>query len=212
MTDFHDIAFPFPLSFGASGGPSRRTEITQLASGAEHRNTPQAHAGRRYTVGAGIKTLNQLHDLIAFFEARKGQLYSFRFRDPMDFKSSKPGDAPSPTDQFIAAVDGEQTTFQLRKTYADSAAQAERIISKPAKGTVTLALDGVAIDPSAYGINYTTGDVTFTAAPPAGQSLTAGFEFDVPVRFDTDQLDLALEAFGAGQAVNIPLIEVIDYA
>lgn len=212
MTEFHDISFPFSLAFGASGGPSRTTEITQLASGAEHRNTPHARSRRHYNAGAGITSLDQIHDLISFFEARFGQLYSFRFRDPFDFQSCKPSKTPLATDQFIGIGDGETFTFHLIKTYEDVGGSYERPISKPVKGSVVIALNGSLLPAPQYTVDALTGEVTFQTPPTSGSVITAGFVFDVQVRFDTDQLDLALEAFGAGQAAHIPLIEVLPHA
>lgn len=212
MSDFHNVRFPLSLAFGASGGPSRRTDITQLASGAEHRNTPHAQSRRHYNAGAGVTRLEELHDLIAFFEARFGQLYSFRFRDPLDFKSCKPNETVSSLDQMIGQGDGAATTFQLIKSYADAAGHYDRRITKPVSGSVTIALDGNDVLPAEFTLNELTGEVSFNAPPPLGSLITCGFEFDVAVRFDTDRLELTLEAFGAGQAVNIPLIEVHDHA
>jgi len=212
MTEFHNVSFPLPLAFGASGGPSRQTDITQLSSGAEHRNTPHAQSRRKYNAGAGIKSLDELYDLIMFFEARFGQLHSFRFRDPMDYKSCKPGETSSATDQIIGVGDGTVQSFHLIKTYSDLAGQYERAITKPVLNTVKIAINGQETSASEFDVNDLSGEVTFNA-PPASQSvITAGFEFDVPVRFDTDKLDIAIEAFGAGQAVYIPLVEVLDYA
>ena len=212
MNDFHNIRFPLPLAFGASGGPSRRTDITQLASGVEHRNTPHAQSRRRYNAGAGVKSVSELHDLITFFEARFGQLHSFRFRDPLDYKSCSPDKDISPTDQTIGIGDGEIKNFQLIKSYSDGAGKYDRRITKPVSETVRIAINGTEISAADITLNELTGEVVFNTAPPPNAIITAGFEFDVPVRFDTEQLDVSLEAFGAGQAINIPLIEVLDHA
>ena len=212
MTDFHNARFPLSLAFGASGGPSRRTDIIRLASGAEHRNTPHAHSRRRYNAGAGVKSVDELYDLIEFFEARFGQLHSFRFRDPLDYKSCKPDEDISPTDEIIGTGDGVTENFRLIKTYSDAAGIYKRRITKPVLETVKIALNGTEIPASEFSVDELKGVVIFTAPPPPEASITAGFEFDVPVRFDTEHLDVSLEAFGAGQAINIPLIEILDYA
>lgn len=204
MSQFHDVSFPFPLGFGARGGPLRRTEIVELASGREERNSPHAHARRRYDAGPGVKTLDDLAALIAFFEERRGQLYSFRFRDPLDHKSCKPSASPSDEDQAIGTGDGVQTVFGLTKAYGSGAGAYLRPVSYPVTGSVLAAVNGV---PAAFSVNG-SGQVVFDAAPPAGASVTAGFEFDVPVRFDTDHLDIAMDAFEAGAVPSVPLIEV----
>ena len=133
---FHDIDFPLSLAFGASGGPTRQTEITELASGAEHRNSPHAHSRRRYNAGLGIKSLDDLSTVIAFFEARRGSLFGFRFRDPVDHLSCAPTDMPSPTDQNIGTGDGETTRFMLVKNYGDASASYARPITKPVISSV----------------------------------------------------------------------------
>jgi len=212
MTGFHNISFPLSLAFGASGGPMRVTEITQLANGAEHRNTAHSQSRRKYNAGAGVKSIDELSVLITFFESRLGQLHSFRFRDPMDHKSCRPSDAISATDQIIGQGDGMESQFQLLKTYEDSYGEYRRLIKKPISETVMIALNGEGITASDFNVSELSGEVSFNVPPATGTVISAGFEFDVAVRFDVDQLDLALESFGAGQAANIPLIEVLENA
>lgn len=209
MTGFHNISFPLSLAFGVRGGPRRKTDIVQLASGLEHRNNPHSLSRRRYDAGAGIKSLKDLQTLIAFFEARGGQAYAFRFRDPMDHNSAVPGGTPSMSDQTLGLGDGVQTVFTLAKTYGDEAGAYIRPITKPVAGTVLAAVDGQAVTPT---VDVQTGEITLSSPPPLGAIISAGYQFDVPARFDTDHLDIALEAFEAGRAVSIPLIEVLDHA
>lgn len=209
MTGFHNVVFPLSLAFGASGGPVRRTDIINFINGAEQRNSPHVASRRRYNAGAGIKSLDDIHTLIAFFEARRGQLYSFRFKDPMDFKSCPPSVDVSDTDQVIGTGDGTATTFQLIKTYRDIAGGWTRSITKPVINSVLVAVNGV---PQTPDIDHLTGKITFAVPPAEDAQITAGFGFHVPVRFDTDSSDLTLEAFGAGEVANIPLIEVGEYA
>jgi len=212
MSSFHDVSFPLSLAFGASGGPSRRTDITQLASGREHRNTPHAASRRRYNAGAGVKTIDELHDLITFFEARMGQLHSFRFQDPLDYKSCKTSATISATDQILGTGDGERSKFLLTKTYEDAGGSYSRTITLPVKNNLVIALNGSPVLSEDVTFDTQSAEVVLTTPPPSGAIVTAGFEFDVPVRFDTNQLDITLEAFGAGQLINIPLIEVKEYA
>ena len=197
MSSFHDVSFPLPLAFGASGGPVRQTEIITLASGHEQRNATQANSRRRYDAGVGIKSLEDMQTLIAFFEARRGQLYGFRFRDPMDHHA----------DGEIGIGDGITTEFQLSKTYADTAGSWQRTLTKPKPGSVTVKLDAIPI--STFSVNNTKGKIAFNAAPASGVVVFANFEFDVPVRFDTEQLTTSIESFGAAGAVHVPLIEIL---
>lgn len=210
MSAFHEVLLPLPFALGASGGPERRVDIVALGSGAEARNTPWAHGRRRYDIGGAVRTLDQLHELIAFFEARRGKLHGFRFRDPFDFKSCAPLAAPSPTDQVIGTGDGVATTFALTKTYGAGASAYVRPIVKPVAGSVRVAVDGVEVGSGAFSVDVTTGIVTFPAPLAGGAAITAGFLFDTPVRFDIDRLDLTLDAFGAGRAIAAPLIEILS--
>ncbi len=205
MSAFHEIRFPFALALGASGGPQRRTEITTLVSGREARNTPHSDSRRRWDAGPGLKSLDDVDTLLAFFEARRGALHGFRFRDPLDNRSCKPSLAPQPTDQVLGTGDGGTTVFQLVKRYESGGADWTRTIHKPVDGSVRVAVDGVE---AGFSVDLATGQVTLDAAPAEGAVVTAGFAFDCPARFDTDRLDIALDAIGAGRA-QVPLIELI---
>ena len=210
MTQFHDVRFPIKIAFASEGGPMRRTQIVTLASGHEQRNSPWAGSRRRFNAGFGIKSLDEIAEIIAFFEARQGQLHGFRWRDPFDWKSSKISLSPSSQDQIIGTGDGQQTTFQLTKTYASGSASYQRLISKPVSGSVSIAIDGVDLLPSDFTVDTATGEITVTVAPALDAVISAGFLFDIPVRFDTDQLSISLASFEAGDIPNIPVIEVLS--
>lgn len=204
---FHEIRFPDGISRGAKGGPERRTRIVELASGDEERNASWANSRRRYDVSYGVRRADDLAAVVAFFEARNGRLHAFRFKDWSDYKSCLPSAAPAPTDQIIGTGNGSATVFQLVKTYASGAQSWARAILKPVAGTVAVSLNGVA-QGSGWSVNTTTGIVTFTVPPSTGAVIRAGFEFDVPVRFDTDELPVTLDIERTGSIPSIPLIEV----
>jgi len=205
---FHEIQFPTAIAFHSSGGPERKTEIVTLGSGFEERNAVWANSRRRYDVGYGVKTLDDLHAVIAFFEARLGRLTGFRFRDFADFKSCAPGASVSPLDQAIGTGDGTTTQFQLANTYTSGPSNWVRTVKKPVAGTVRVAVAGVE-QTSGITIDNTSGLITFDSAPAASAAITAGFEFDTPVRFDTDSLSINLSNFAAGEIPSIPLVEIL---
>jgi uncharacterized protein (TIGR02217 family) len=208
---FHEIRFPAAISFGATGGPERRTDVVVLGSGHEERNQRWADSRRRYEAGYGVKSLDDLEAVIAFFEERRGRLHGFRWKDHADFRSCTASASPSSTDQSLGVGDGATTAFQLVKRYGASFAPWTREIKKPVEGTLLVAVDGVAQAEGAdFLCDYTTGLVTFgTGSIPAlGAAVTAGFEFDVPVRFDTDRLEISLEGFRHGSIPSIPLVEI----
>lgn len=210
-SDFHEVRFPLDVSLRGSGGPVRRTEIVTLASGREHRNSRWADSRRRYDAGLGIRTLDALHAVLGFFEERRGRLYGFRYRDRIDHRSGPPSRAVAPTDQRIGTGDGATRVFALVKAYGDGADAYRRAIAKPAAGSVRVAVNGTEVPGGKVSCDPATGRVTFApdAVPPAGAAITAGFEFDVPVRFDTDELTVDLAAFTAGEVPRIPLIEIV---
>lgn len=207
---FHDVRFPTAISIGASGGPERRTEIVTLGSGFEERNSRWADSRRTYNAGYGVKTVDDLHAVIAFFEERRGRLHAFRWKDFADFKSCAPGQAVSPLDQAIGTGDGAEDTFQLVKIYGSAFAPWTRTIAKPVAGTVRVAVAGAEKPAGTFTVDHATGLVTFEPGhiPSLGQAVTAGFEFDVPARFDTDTLTVNLDSFRHGSIPNIPIIEV----
>ncbi len=206
---FHEIRFPAQLSFGALGGPERRTEIVELANGFEERNTPWQASRRRYDAGTGLRALDDLEVMIAFFEARQGMLHGFRWKDWGDYRSAPASSPISPFDQVIAIGDGQTRSFQLRKAYASGAQTYFRDILKPVAGTVVA---GLRADEKIAGIDFevdvTTGVITFERAPDVGAEVQAGYEFDVPVRFDTDLIQISVASFRAGQLPKVPVVEV----
>lgn len=208
---FHEVLFPLDIALKSAGGPERRTEIVALGSGREERNARWAHSRRRYDAGYGVKTLEALSAVVAFFEERRGRLYGFRWRDRLDHASAAPAAAVAPTDQIIGTGDGTTATFQLAKTYGGLYAPYQRPIAKPVPGSVRVAVAGSEVaEGTAYVCDSATGVVTFLAGhiPADGAAVTAGFLFDVPARFDTDYLEVDLSAFAAGAIPKIPLLEI----
>jgi uncharacterized protein (TIGR02217 family) len=208
---FHEIRFPTTISKGAHGGPERRTDIVTLGSGFEERNSRWADSRRSYNAGYGVKSLDDLNAVIAFFEERRGRLHGFRWRDHADWKSCPPGRQPTALDQLIGTGDATTAQFQLGKIYGASFAPWTRIVAKPVQGTVQIAVGGT---PRTAGTDYTldatTGRITFLPGhiPAAGATITAGYEFDVPVRFDTDKLDIDIQGVHHGAIPAIPIVEI----
>ncbi len=209
FSDFHEVRFPLDVSRGARGGPVRLTDIVTLASGREQRNARWLHSRRKFDAGYGIKSFAALASVVAFFEERRGRLIGFRWRDQLDWKSALATDTPLAFDQRIGTGDGARTVFQLVKTYGGTHAPYERQIRKPVAGTVRVAVGLTELLPTAFTVDTSTGLVTLVTAPGNGVAVTAGYAFDVPVRFDADELDIELSAFEAGQIPRIPLIELI---
>ena len=214
MVSWNAVVAPSPVPIGWSsgdgvcdGGPERRTQVVELASGDEERNASWADSRRRYDAAYGIRRADDLAAVVAFFEARNGRLHGFRWKDWGDWKSSLPSTLVMPIDQVLGTGDGETTAFQLVKRYESGAQAWARRIGTPVEGTVRIARGGVEAV-SGWSVDATTGIVTFGTAPAAGVPVTAGFEFDVPVRFDTDRLDVTWDLDRLGSIASIPLVEV----
>lgn len=207
--NFHEVRFPTDLSLGSSGGPERRTEIVALNSGHEERNTPWSQSRRRYDAGVAMRSIDDLEEVISFFEARSGRVYGFRWKDWSDFKSCKISLEPSFDDQEIFVGDSIVKEIQLTKTYRSGNDAHVREVTKPVLGSISIGVAGVALEEGVhFTVDYETGKVSFGEAPSEDALVTAGFEFDVPVRFDTDYLDVNLASFMAGSVPSIPIVEV----
>lgn len=205
------VEFPLAVALRSTGGPERRTEIVALGSGREVRNAKWASSRRRWDAGSGVHSLDDLHDVVAFFEARRGRLHGFLFRDPLDDRSCAPSAEPDPLDQALGIGDGATARFQLAKSYGGAVRPWSRTVTRPRAGSVRVAVDGLEKTP---GVDFTVssedGGVTFSASaiPAAGASVTAGFRFLVPARFDTDEIRIDLTAFLAGEIPTIPIVEL----
>ncbi len=195
---FHEVRFPPDIAYGASGGPAYSTSVVQTASGYEQRNMNWSAARGKWDVSSGLKNVSQLETLIAFFRARKGKAHGFRFKDWTDH---------AVTVQQIGLGDDETNTFQLVKKYASGTGSETRTITKPVSGTVVVYANG-AKQTTGVSVDTTTGVVTFSTAPAQGVVITADFEFDVPVRFDVDEMDVSIENFHLHEWSDIPIIEI----
>jgi uncharacterized protein (TIGR02217 family) len=198
MSGFHEVQFPDNIAYGATGGPEFATTVVATGGGHEKRNVNWSEARGRWDVASGLKKPAQIDELIAFFRARRGKAYGFRFKDWTDYKA---------TGQLLGTGDGLQTQFQLLKQYPSGSVIEVRTITKPVTGTVKVYLDGVQ-QFSGWSVGTTTGLVTFTTAPTVGVEITADFEFDVPVRFDTDHVAVTIETYRLHAWQQIPIVEL----
>lgn len=213
---FVEPLFPESISYGSSGGPGWNTAVIETDSGAEERTARWSEARRRYNAAFGIRDQQQIEEIREFYMAQQGALGEFRFKDWADYASTangitniEKGNIPTFNDILIGVGDASETQFQLIRRYEDGTKTQIRNIYKPRSGTVKIGFDGVE-QSGGFSVDTTTGIITFTVAPGTGVQITAGYEFDVPCRFDTAadlQLNITIEAFEAG-SLSVPLIEV----
>ena len=202
MEAFVDVDFPIAIGQEASVSPGFSTNVVTSVSGHEYRNANWSEARLRFDAGPGIRGEAELAELIDFFRARRGRAVGFRFRDPFDHSSAALGGVAAPVDQALGVGDGARTRFALRKTYGG----VERRISRPVAGSVRVAVAGVE-RVSGWSL-VAGGSVLFTTAPANGAVVSAGFRFDVPVRFAEDRIDINRVSFAAGEAPSVPLVEI----
>jgi len=198
--------FPDDISYGSSGGATWNTDVLILKSGYESRNANWNQMRYRYNAAMGVRDNSQLDDLIQWFNAMQGRQHGFRFKDWTDYTSSTLGVATTAEDQLIGVGDNAETTFQLIKLYTQGSQTRTRVISKIVASSLKVALDTV-VQTSGFTLNYDTGILTFTSPPASSVDVTVGYEFDVPVRFDVDQLSIAIEHYQTG-SLSVPLIEL----
>jgi uncharacterized protein (TIGR02217 family) len=203
---FDDVSFPLVLGAQARVSPTFSTAIVTTASGREQRSAAWASGRLRYDVGTGVRSEADVQSLIAFFRARRGAARGFRFRDPLDHSSNGMTGVTTANDQRLGSGDGVRTSFALLKSYGSGAEAEQRRITRPEAASVKVALAGV-VQASGWTLGA-NGTINFAVAPPTGAAVSAGFRFDVPVRFAEDGLDIDMSHFSAGDAPNIPLIEV----
>lgn len=204
---FDEIQFPLRVGFGSTGGPAFSTEVVTIDGGYERRNQNWSQARRYFDAATGLRNASDVAVLIAFFHARAGRARGFRIKDWSDYTSAADGISAGNFDnQSIGVGTGALTQFQLKKNYISGGITHARDIRKPVAGTVTIAVNGIQAL-TGWSADSTTGVVTFATAPISGAVITAGFSFDVPVRFDTDQLRLSAEDFQRYSS-SIPLVEV----
>ncbi len=202
---FEDISFPIAIGQQAEVVTEFSTNIVSLMSGQERRNADWADARMTYDVAPGVRSETELSQLIAFFRARRGAAVGFRFGDPYDDSSNGGTGAPVATDQLLGVGDAFRTEFALVKHYGSGSEAQVRRITRPRAGTVMVAIDGAPASGWALGDR---GRIIFDNAPASGVTVTAGFRFDVPVRFASDRLDASRASFDAGDLSSVPLIEI----
>lgn len=194
---FDNVRLPDDVEKGAEGGPKFQTSIIALGNGSEQRNVDWLRTRSSFDIAYGIQNKTDFSEVIKFFYARQGKARGFRFKDWSDFEV---------TDQAIGEGDGATVAFQLIKDYT-SLVTYRRTLTRIVTGSVVVKVNGVT---TAVTVNVNTGIVTFSVAPAAAAVITASCEFDIPVRFDTDELRLSLETFDAASIGSIPLVEIYE--
>lgn len=197
--------FPECISFGSAGGPEYNTSVIVLGSGHEKRNQNWELPRHVFDVAFGVKRQSDLEDLIDFFHAVKGSANGFRFKNFLDSNSNHTDDTPAFTDQTIGTGDASQTQFQIIKTFTQGAQSQSINILKPRAG-VTIGFNGVQ-QLSGFTVDTTTGIVTFSSAPGGGVTITAGYTYDLPCRFESDRLSVSISSYLAGEA-SVRVIEI----
>ncbi len=208
VQDFDDVSFPLEIGLGASVEPQFSTAVVTTASGHEQRNADWASARMRYDAGPGVRSEADVQTLVAFFRARRGSAKAFRFRDPLDNSSNGMTGMPTPVDQLLGQGDGVRTSFPLVKRYGTGDDAEVRTISRLVPVSVRVAVNGV--EATTGWTLGRKGAVDFASAPAPGAQVTAGFKYDVPVRFAEDRLNVSLATFAAGDVPSVSLVEVRD--
>lgn len=200
---FRDVNFPIELGASAWVEPRFSTSIATGASGFEFRNVNWEQARLRFDVAPGVRSITDLQNLLSFFRSMRGNAVAFRFRDEMDYSSSGMSSEPGAADIQLGIGDGATTRYPLIKTYGEGE---ERRITQPIASSVRVSIGGEEL-----GNGWTLsalGVIEFADPPETGAIVAAGFLFDVPVRFEDEQIRVSRKTYLAGESFSIPLIEV----
>lgn len=210
--------FPDKIMEGAMASVVWSTGITTYGNGTEFRNSHWLYPLKRFDI-PNVDDKDIIRVIQDWFMNTKGPFTGFRVKDHTDYKSTASMDAAiTDTDQNIGTGDGTTTDFQITKTYTVGANTIARKITKLVSGTLVVAVDGAPQSDSSSPVDYTvdedTGIITFTVAPGSTTSpygtpaITCGYEYDVPVRFENDQLDIRLLTLDSHSIDNLPLVEL----
>jgi uncharacterized protein (TIGR02217 family) len=200
MTGFHDVNFPSRLKFNVSGGPEMRVDVTRLSSGHERRNKRWSAPLRRYLISVGQRPLDEIQVLTAFFEARSGPLHGFRFRDPFEHSTAVLNQNVSANDVEIGIGNGVTTDMNLILGNG-------RQVTHPIEESLRVAINGLEIS-TGFSFDQSSQKLIFDQAPASGETISAGFQFDVPVRFENEQLVATRTVNNAGEVSDITLLEL----
>ena len=192
---FDNVRLPEQIERDSQSLPRFQTSVVTLGRGAEQRNVDWAQPRARFDISYGIQDEDDYHEIRDFFYARIGKARGFLFKDWSDYKA---------TNQLLGIADGVKTKFQLVKRYVSSVTFIRKIIA-PVGGTVKVYVNGVLTTAS---VDLLTGEITFFSPPASSTAITADFEFDVPVRFDTDELPIQIHIFSAASIGSIELVEL----
>lgn len=195
--------------------PRFNTSIQVNSGGTERRNQEWEHPLHKYFLPEAIaRDWGVIDELGKHFRIMRGPFRSWPWRDPLDFAScdlTKPNQAPtiSAGDQSIGTGDGFTDMFQLVKRYAYDAETYDRPIHLPRLDTLKVAVNGVLADLADYTVTRPGGIVQFATPPANGHAITAGFLFDVEVRYESDDAyEGILRATRVAGAADLTLIEV----
>lgn len=197
---FYEIRFPESISIKSTTSINFNTNITSSKNGKEKRIINRSESIMVYDIVSGVKSKQDIEEVTKLFRLVKGRAIGFRYKDWLDY---------SAINQQIDIGDGEKTKFQLIKTYTDLNSKNKYIreIKKPVENTVKISLDN--IPNKSFSVDYTNGNIIFKETPANSTIITASFEFDVPVRFDSDELEISLDSLNSGKIKDIRLIEII---
>jgi uncharacterized protein (TIGR02217 family) len=206
VTPIDDVLFPLDIGREAMVTTSFSTEVAESPSGHEQRISSWANARMAYDAGPGIRSEIDIAALISFYRDRRGPARGFRFRDPFDGSSAGGQTSPGFNDVTLGIGNGSRTRFALIRPYGLMPEAQIRRITRPVPGSVRIAING-AEQATGWSLGA-MGQIDFATPPPEGTVITAGFRFDVPVRFASDQLEISRATFAAGEIASVPLIEI----
>ena len=205
--------FPSSLSYGSGGGPTYRTTVVSAYSGKEEANQSWEYPRHAYSISLANRTETELQTLLTYYHACAGRFNTFNFLDPRDYKSTTISGTPANTDQTLHTATGGETTVQVIKNYSSGGTTQVRKITRPKSGTLLVAIDTVSKTSGAdYTVNYNTGLITFTTGLATGEVVTAGYEFYTPCRFNSDDLDVAIQTANCDSgligSISADLVEI----
>lgn len=168
------------VSYGTVYGESFNTDIKVMRNKSESRNMQWSESQGTYTLVFDALLEEDRAKVMKVFRTCRGRGVGFRLKNWVDYKAKN---------ETLGVMTDNTQSFQLKITSSAGGYTTVKTIRKPVVGRVVVYVDGVETPAT---IDYTKGIVTVAA--DIGSTISWSGEYDIPVRFDNDDIHWSVDA------------------